>query len=483
MDRYLAQLKSADAAVRRQAIIAIGRGGTGASLPALAEVFRTDPDPDLRELARKAGLAIRKRETGGAPPPPSSPQIDMPDTDLLLAGTGAGGQSVSAFTVDLDEVDFEALAPFRASSDDDDSPDLDSLVGRATAAAALAGTSVRGLDALEKQQAPRTAADDIEDQLKGRAPVPGRTYNVPREVRDRAKQAVESALSLNMRGENAKALKLLTEALSLDPNLINDKYFESIAASVTGLDGHGAMRVIIDKGERSNFVQVASKKQKQERKEKHVSETKRTGWGALSFELVLYFLIATFGTFFGFLVIGQALLGSFGDFSANEVFVDALPVQPDALANGFSVPALLLFSLITGVTTIIGFLIQMAGIHVVATLLLGGKGTYTNMSTEVARVQIRWQPLLYIMAYVTIAMIFISQASPVVLCFVLPIVGVSLYLQFQTLQRIGQAYDFSVVMGCLAFVISYVLLSLLSTGLVTLLGSTLGNLLTNFVSR
>lgn len=483
-DRILAQLKAADSATRRQAIIAIGKSGTSSLLPALAEVYRTDPDPDLRELARKAGLAIRKRETSAASAQP--PAVEMPETDDLLSGTGmsTSGKTVSAFTVDLDEVDFEQLTPFRASDAvEDDDPDLDDLIGRATAAAAIAGTSVRGLDALEKKQAPRTAADDIEDELKGKGPVPGRKYNVPHDVRERAKGSVESALSLNMRGENAKALKMLTEALSLDPNLINDKYFESIAAAVTGLDGNGAMRVIIDKSERTNFVEVATKKQKQERKEKHVSETKQIGWGSLSFDLVLYFFVATFGTFFSFLVLSQAFLGSFGDYTANEVFADSLPIQPDAIANGFSTPALLLFSLVIGVSTVIGLLIQMGGVHLVATMMLGGKGTYTNMTAQVTRVQVRLQPILYVLSYVTIAMFFISQASPVILCFVLPLVILSFYIQFQTLGRIAKAYDFSVVMGCLSFIIGYVLISLLTTGVVTLLSTTLGTLLSNFVAR
>ncbi|KXK24196.1 MAG: hypothetical protein UZ15_CFX003000341 [Chloroflexi bacterium OLB15] len=75
-DRYLAQLKSADAAERRRAIISLGKLGNFSAMPALAEIYRTDPDPELRELARKAGVVIRQRNpnmSGADIAAPSSP--------------------------------------------------------------------------------------------------------------------------------------------------------------------------------------------------------------------------------------------------------------------------------------------------------------------------------------------------------------------------------------------------------------------------
>src|SRR5258708_334770 len=65
-DQYLQQLVSQDAAQRRQAIIALGNSGDAQALAALANVYKTDPDPALRELALKAGRYI-KRPTFTAP--------------------------------------------------------------------------------------------------------------------------------------------------------------------------------------------------------------------------------------------------------------------------------------------------------------------------------------------------------------------------------------------------------------------------------
>lgn len=62
----LEQLRSPDAEVRRRAIIALGRTKDRRVLNALAEVYHNDPDPALRELARKAGRYIQM-EAGDTP--------------------------------------------------------------------------------------------------------------------------------------------------------------------------------------------------------------------------------------------------------------------------------------------------------------------------------------------------------------------------------------------------------------------------------
>lgn len=465
-DRYLAQLKSADAAERRRAIISLGKLGNFSAMPALAEIYRTDPDPELRELARKAGVVIRQRNPNmsgadiaapSSPPPASSPQTP------------------AAFTVSLDDVPESVMKPYRAS-DDIEEPDLDLLVGQVTAAAGIAGASVRGLDALEAPKAPRTAADDIEAELKGHGPVAGREYNVPREERERAKAAIESALTLQMRGENAKALKLLTEALSLDPNLINDHYFASIAASVTGLDGNGALRVIIDKGQRSSFVKNAEQTKKQQRKEKHLTEARQNDWNAVGFELFIYFLIMMFGPIFLVLVIAQSLGGLFGDYTGNSAFMATLPPEIVNFTTIAAIP-LVLGGLTAAIGSVVGLFIQGGFIHLISVGVLGGKGTFPNMLTLMLRVYNRWIPILYLLIYVTIAVLFISQGSIVVLCLVLPIVVINFYLLFQVVGRIGQAYDYGTAMGCIAVILSSFVLALISVLIGVLTGQTLNQAL------
>ena len=58
---------AADPAVRRAAIIALGQSKNPTALPALAAVYRTDPDPALRELALNAGRFIRQHSSSDSP--------------------------------------------------------------------------------------------------------------------------------------------------------------------------------------------------------------------------------------------------------------------------------------------------------------------------------------------------------------------------------------------------------------------------------
>jgi hypothetical protein len=55
---WLQKLKAAEPALREQSIKALEMLGDTDALPALAEVFATDPEPDLRALAQQAGKTI-----------------------------------------------------------------------------------------------------------------------------------------------------------------------------------------------------------------------------------------------------------------------------------------------------------------------------------------------------------------------------------------------------------------------------------------
>jgi hypothetical protein len=75
IDDLLNQLHSADPNHRRQAIMALANTQDPAVLPHLADIYRNDPDPLLRDLALKAGRYIRQASDDGQPsgePPPIS---------------------------------------------------------------------------------------------------------------------------------------------------------------------------------------------------------------------------------------------------------------------------------------------------------------------------------------------------------------------------------------------------------------------------
>jgi hypothetical protein len=80
-------VKSRNEAERREAIIALGKSGDPAALEPLAEVFRGDANPELRELARKAGLHIRKQTAAvsAAPLPQTADDLPLPLPDEVIA--------------------------------------------------------------------------------------------------------------------------------------------------------------------------------------------------------------------------------------------------------------------------------------------------------------------------------------------------------------------------------------------------------------
>ncbi len=58
IDIWFKRLRDDDPAIREQAICALEDIGDVAALNVLAMIFAGDPDPDIRQLARKAGKSI-----------------------------------------------------------------------------------------------------------------------------------------------------------------------------------------------------------------------------------------------------------------------------------------------------------------------------------------------------------------------------------------------------------------------------------------
>ena len=171
------QLYDPDPNIRRAAIIALGKTKSADALRPLAEVVLKDNDPELRELARKAGIYIR-RELNVEPEP-------------------------------------QAPRRRRIAAESEPEP-------------VPSGERRRGAVFLEPEADDRRApSKDVDGELPpgvGARPVRGKKYAVPKETRDRARQYTEAALNDSLGNRRDRAMKNLTEALSLDPNLINDDY-------------------------------------------------------------------------------------------------------------------------------------------------------------------------------------------------------------------------------------------------------------------
>lgn len=451
IDQFIAQLRDNNPDRRRQAIIALGKSLDPAAMPHLANVYRTDPDPALRELARKAGLHIRQHvETNRS----SVPRVQPFVSDNLPT----------------------------SAADDVDEPDLDALTGRAAPRTAKApAKTLPPPPPPPPKPEPAPQAPPSAPEPAQTVPVRGREYSVSRENVQRSKQYVEEALSLNMRRDNAKAMKALAHALELNPNLVNDAYFGSIAGSVTGLEGDGAIQMILDSQQRKGFVKQELEKKKQDRIEKHLTEARSVTWSSTIFEIVLFTIITAAGPIVAMLVTVESA----------RAFLTSLPPEFArtsqgqsliAMLDGYNVGGLVVSGIISGIVGVLSLLLQTVFIHYSATLLLRGHGTLRYLLELLLSFYNKWLPIIFFISYIAIAVGFASGGSPVILCIVLPLIFLSLYVSGKTSGKIGEAYDFGTGKGCLAYLFGIIIFAILSVVLALLIGQPISAALQNLIA-
>lgn len=460
IDDLITQLASADPGVRRQAIIALGKSKDAAALRSLADVYRSDPVPELRELARKAGVYIRQNSAPAASAPTASP----PPREVASAAppTDVYDPYATVYPEDMPDPDLPDY-----SDTPDPTPEPVADAGR-----------VRLLEADQ----PGKPKDDDErrDSDDRRIPIRGREYNVPKHVVVRAKQYVDSALTLNMEGNNAKAIAHLTEAISLNPNLINDAYFSNVASAVTGAGSDEAVDIIVNRSSRKEFEQHAKKEYKKMQVDKHMATVTST-WTDLWWEVVIYTLIVALGPVFAVLVAAESVLNLINTVSGQGVILPPEIEEVQIYFQSFSLALLLPVGLIAALSGLINLVIQMFVVHLIARSLLGGHGTLRHLLTILLAHYNRWLPILFFAIYLGIALYFITLGSPLIFCAGL-IITIIVFATFGAVTgKIGEAYGFSGAFGCVALILSYFLIALLNAvltaGVTTALGFSIERLL------
>jgi hypothetical protein len=315
---------------------------------------------------------------------------------------------------------------------------------------------------IEKEAPPKP--DEPQPFIKGSSIVKGRKYNVSKDDEERARGYVNAALSMNLNGDNAKAMKNLTQAISLNPNLINDGFFSNVAASVTGLDGDAAAEMIINRNQRKAFTEKATKQQKNQRVEKHLSEAKTSTGADVGFGLGIYALISTIGPLFAVLVLKETLKNFLNDFVKNSHQLPAQLQDTQILFNSVAAISPLPIAIVSGITSVLSLLLQTAIIHFLAKML-GGVGTWSHLLNVLVSFFNKWYLILYVVFAATIGITFLSLFSPILLCFLIVMVILFFYILVQTAGKIGIAYDFGAAKGFVTLLISGIVV-LLITGIV-----------------
>jgi tetratricopeptide (TPR) repeat protein len=95
--RIVQALEHADPNTRKKAVAALGKSNSAEALALLAKVYRNDPDPEVKELARKAGVYLKKQLDQNPDKPVSKPNrridADSPSAEAMIAAVQANKQA------------------------------------------------------------------------------------------------------------------------------------------------------------------------------------------------------------------------------------------------------------------------------------------------------------------------------------------------------------------------------------------------------
>lgn len=378
LDDTIAQLSSADPAVRRAAIIALGQSKDPAALRPLATVYRTDPDPSLRELALKAGRYIRQHTA--APPP--------------------------------------ALEPPPAEA----------------------------------------ATPDADDRA------------VPERDRERARSYLDAALSYHTAGQRGRAIDTLGKALSLDPSLAKEPFVRNLMLTLTGRPSNEALAVLTDDQRRDALIAGIGGKEKLA--PVRSAEDDAT-WPAVLLDLALYGLVTVLSTLAMFIFAMPML---------ERLLEEAIALNPPGgtftltdleLFADASLALLLPTALASGVYAVVGVLLQGAAVHFASTTFLGGDGFLVNLYRRMVPFQTA-VALLWALSFVAFSLV---GSIDTLLAYSLLMSPASLIVTLWLARLIGKVYHFGMGTGCLAIILSGVVLAAFFGCGGLLLGSILGSLL------
>jgi hypothetical protein len=419
INQYVQQLNSTDARIRREAIIALGKSNDPSALALLAESYRSDPDPGLRDLALKAGRYLKQQ-----------------------MGSDAQPASTSISTTPRTKETSERLRRQVEEDEYDDPPD----------------------ELLTKPQPPR----------------PKRAVT-PQDV-TRSKGYIDAALTQNERGENGKAVKLLRQAIELNPDIIKDNYFRSVVSGITNLSVEDAVAFLLDEGQITSFARQNAREQVQKRKSEHIESASETSsWMGVGLEALLYFLINAGGAIIIALVFVQAMQNALNDPRVlNELEMPTSLRQSLATFASAGVAFVILYGILFGAVQTITMFIYGGIVHLAAVFLFQGKGLYRHFMDKILGFYNK-RLLVYYGLGLVATILFFAGTFPIVACLSLIIGFFSLWMLFQQMQVTAKAYDFGALGGCLSNVAAGALFVVLGIVLQLALGASLEAAMSNMI--
>lgn len=454
-DKLLRMLKNPNPDQRKKAITELAKTKNREALTHLANVYRSDSDPEIRELARKAGVYISKNTPqGGAAKPKNN-------------------SAAYAYDTDEDEYGDEEAYDYGAAYADEDDGDSYGSYGSSYGSSSLYGDEDEdddgGYGSLsygdDGEIDSYDDADDVEEEVV-----------VSALDQERAQGLVQQALDVHMRGNNDRAIKYLAQAYTKNPRLKRDSYTSGLAATITGLPSDQAVDYIIEMHGGGGG------------KTKRGQKSKRGGaaaddptWGDALVDLAIYWFVNlglyAVGAILIYVLLANVTQAALTAPSASSSFnTPGMPTTQQImdLFNATAIPLMLLYCVAVATFSLIGLIIHYYAIHFVSIGMLGGDGTMPRLIRKLTLFYTFTVPLLTFV--VGFASGFLQATSPDMAGIAALVqFGLSLGVSFWTSAKIGDAYEFGAGRGCAALVLSYIAIGICGCMLIWVLTSMLGS--------
>ena len=310
-ENLMRQLQSPEPAERRQAISGLANLRDPRALTELANVYKNDPDPAIRELALKAGRYIKKYADPAA-----------------SAGEGNSSGSTSA----------------------SQSGGYSSASGFATGGDSSAGTTA--------PPRPRPAEPEV----------------TPRDA-ELAKGHLDAATGHYTNGSRARAVESLGKALALNPALRKDSFAANLITTLTGKSVDEGMRLLVNPDARENLIRDIGGRKPLRKAPIDVDEDVNwtvVGLDVAIYAVILAVVTLAIAlvAIQPLIDLFEESLTLSDPSSAATIQADDLRIIRDASLIAL-IPSAIFYALYGAV----GIILQAVGIHFIAITLFGGRAT------------------------------------------------------------------------------------------------------------
>ncbi|MEL6269590.1 MAG: hypothetical protein AAFR22_07250 [Chloroflexota bacterium] len=210
-DQIVTLLHSDNPQQRKRGISAAAKSADTRYLKPLAQIYKTDPDPDMREIAKKAGIYITRNQHVTPPPPPAAPSPAPTSAEDSFVALRDDLMADVARAADEPEPEPE---PLTIPDLMDDMPSADDMLE------------------MDDSDDVSPSADDILDFVPQVALEDGEANPELAEVH------YNTAFELHLKQRDARAALELATAFKLNPNYVEDPTAIALASELTGINGN-----------------------------------------------------------------------------------------------------------------------------------------------------------------------------------------------------------------------------------------------------